>query len=75
MSVSGPLISGVLADFAPWPLRLPYLVYLGLLVLVAALAFPAPKPWPKPVTELRRLSLRPRIGVPHEIRNEFIAPA
>jgi MFS family permease len=72
---AGPLIAGLLADFAPWPLRLPYIFYLGLLVLVAVLAYSGSETVTKPVTELRNLSLRPRIGVPREIRAEFIAPA
>jgi MFS family permease len=72
---SGPLISGLLADFAPWPLRLPFLLDLALLVVVAALARSGSETVTKPVTRWREISLRPRIGVPHEIRGAFVAPA
>jgi MFS family permease len=72
---SGPLISGLLADFAPWPLRLPFLLDLALLAVVAALAWFGSETVAKPVTKWGEVSLRPRIGVPHEIRAAFIAPA
>jgi MFS family permease len=72
---SGPLISGLLADFAPWPLRLPFIVDLALLGAVAALAYSGSETVAKPVTRWREISLRPRIGVPHEIRSAFVPPA
>jgi MFS family permease len=72
---AGPLISGLFADSAPWPLRLPYILYLGLLALVAVLAYSSAETVTEPVPELRRISLSPRLGVPREIRAEFIAPA
>jgi MFS family permease len=71
---AGPLFGGLLAQFAPWPLRLPYLVYLVLLCAVAvAIVFV-----PETVTNPKRLgeaSLRPRLGVPRPIRLQFVAPA
>jgi MFS family permease len=48
---SGPLISGLLADFAPWPLRLPFLLDLALLAVVAALAWFGSETVAKPVTK------------------------
>jgi MFS family permease len=71
----GPVISGLLADFAPWPLRLPFLLDLALLAAVAALARSGAETVEKPVTDWGKISLRPRIGVPHEIRGAFVAPA
>ncbi|WP_119271163.1 MFS transporter [Taklimakanibacter deserti] len=66
----GALASGLLADFAPLPLRLTFMVYLVALALVAVLiwrtretARPAP------------LSFRPRLSVPEKIRAPFVAPA
>jgi MFS family permease len=66
----GALASGLLADFAPLPLRLTFIVYLLALVLVAVLiwhtretARPAP------------LSLKVRLSIPEKIRAPFIAPA
>lgn len=70
----GPLIAGVLAQYAPMPLRLPYLIYLiglappALLVLVIEETVTTPK-------RLREVSLKPRVGVPADILGEFIAPA
>lgn len=70
----GPALAGPLAEYAPWPLRLSFVVYLGLLILVAALtAFGqetvrASGGW-------RIANLRPRLGVPSEIRDRFLAPA
>ncbi|SMF79388.1 MFS transporter [Streptomyces sp. Amel2xC10] len=68
----GPLLSGVLAEYAPYPLRLPYLVHLGLLavtmVLLAALPETVGRPVPRP-------PLRPQgMVVPAEARSVF-APA
>jgi MFS family permease len=71
---AGPLFGGLLAQFAPWPLRLPYLVYLVLLSAVAvAILFV-----PETVTNPKRFgeaSLRPRLGVPRPIRLQFVSPA
>jgi predicted MFS family arabinose efflux permease len=70
----GPLVGGVLAQFAPDPLRLPFLVYLVLLCASAGAIFLAPET----VAERKRLaeaSLKPRLGVPQGIRLQFIAPA
>jgi MFS family permease len=70
----GPLFGGLLAQFAPWPLRLPFVVYLVLLCMVAgAILFV-----PETVTNPKRFgeaSLRPRLGVPRPIRLQFVSPA
>ena len=71
---AGPLFGGVLAQFAPWPLRLPFFIYLVLLVVVAGAIIFAPET----VTNPRRLGeaeLRPRLGVPRSIRLQFVAPS
>ena len=71
---AGPLLSGLLAQFAPAPLRLSYYVYLVLLCGSAgAILFV-----PETVTHPKRLgevSLRPRIGVPQPVRLQFLSPA
>lgn len=71
---AGPLFGGLLAQFAPWPLRLPFVVYLVLLCTVAgAILFV-----PETVTNPKRFgeaSLRPRLGVPRPIRLQFVSPA
>ncbi|HLH49433.1 MAG TPA: MFS transporter, partial [Roseiarcus sp.] len=69
----GPLWAGLFAAFAPWPMRLSYLVYILLLIpLAVAIAATA-----ETVKERRRpsqLSLKPRIGVPRPLWAAFAAP-
>jgi MFS family permease len=71
----GALVSGVLAEYGPWPLRTPYVVYLVVLVAMSALIWIAPEGVKQVVRDPARLSLRPRIGVPRNIRVAFLAPA
>ncbi|HVW92690.1 MAG TPA: MFS transporter [Devosia sp.] len=70
----GPLLSGVLADFAPWPLRLSFAVYLVPLLGLAASVLRT-----RETVEHRKpaeqASLKPRLGVPHELVGRFVAPA
>ena len=71
---AGPLMGGLFAQFAPAPLRLGYFAYLVLLCGAAG-AIAAQRETvaaPKPVAEV---NLRPRIGVPHGIRLQFVSPA
>jgi MFS family permease len=68
----GPLLAGLLAQYAPAPLRLPYLVHLGLLAIccVVTLALPETVDRPQP-----RPPLRPQgMVVPAQVRGVF-APA
>ena len=71
---AGPLLAGLLAQFAPAPLRLPFFIYLILLCGVAvAVAFA-----PETVANRRsfgEVSLKPRLGVPRGIRLQFLSPA
>ena len=71
---AGPLLGGLLAQFAFWPLRLPFFIYLLLLCAVAGAILFAPETLaePKPLSEV---SLKPRFGVPQQIWLRFIAPA
>jgi MFS family permease len=67
----GPLVAGVLAQFAPQPLRLPYIVFGGVLILLAVLVALSPetavRPEPAP-------AWRPqRIAVPPSARGAFFA--
>jgi MFS family permease len=70
----GPVLGGLLAQFAPWPLRLPFCVYLFMLGIMAGVicfvpeTLPTPKSWSE-------VSLRPRLGVPQSIWLQFISPA
>lgn len=70
---AGALTSGLFADYAPMPLRLTFMAYLVALILVTILIWRTQETaQPRP---LARISLRPRLSVPAEIRNRFIAPA
>ena len=67
----GPLIAGLLATFAPWPLRLPYLVFLVALLGLTALVALSPETATPPVPRPR---YRPqRIAVPRHARRTFFA--
>ena len=71
---AGPLLGGLLAQFASAPLRLPFLVYLALLGVTAGVIVFAPETVAKP-RPWREVSLRPRLGVPQQIRLQFVSPA
>ncbi|HKE15698.1 MAG TPA: MFS transporter [Kofleriaceae bacterium] len=71
---AGALVGGVLARYAPAPLRLPFIIYL------VALAAIAPLIWRTRETVVAAaghgaMSLRPRLGVPADVRVPFLAPA
>ena len=70
----GPLFGGVMAQFAPWPLRLPFIIYLVLLGAVAVAILSVPETVPKP-KRLGEVSLEPRLGVPRSIWLPFVSPA
>ncbi|HET6499804.1 MAG TPA: MFS transporter [Amycolatopsis sp.] len=65
----GPVLAGVLAQYAPAPLRLCYLVDLGLVALAAC----AVEAVAEPVQRARHPRLRPqRMAVPAEVRRVFV---
>ena len=67
----GPLISGLLATFAPQPLRLPYLVFLIALLVLTALVALSPE---TVITAAERPRYRPqRVAVPPQARRTFFA--
>ncbi|MEO3814716.1 MFS transporter [Sphaerisporangium sp. B11E5] len=69
----GSLVSGLLAEYAPAPLRTPYLVFLALLVITAVATAFVPETV-RPVTP--RPPYRPqRVSVPDEHRPAFFAAA
>ena len=70
----GPLVAGIVAEYAPAPLVMPFLILLALGIAAAAIT------WLLPETVRHRvrwakLSLRPRVGVPRSILGAFAAPA
>jgi predicted MFS family arabinose efflux permease len=66
-----PLLSGLLAQYAPWPLQLSFMLYLALLLAVALLICFVPET----VRPSGRLNLSPALSLPGAIRTQFIAPA
>lgn len=72
----GALLAGVLAQHAPWPLRLVFLTYLLALLFVGLLLRLAPETvttGERPRPDLA--ALRPRLGVPAQVHARFVAPA
>lgn len=67
----GPLLAGMLAEYAALPTLLSYYVLLGLLAAAALALIMAPETVP----QRRSLSFIPRIGVPHGKRAAFISLA
>jgi len=63
-----------LAQFAPTPLRLPFYVYLVLLCASAAGICFVPETVRDRV-RLAEVALKPRIGIPSNIRLQFLSPA
>lgn len=70
---SGPLLAGALAEYAPAPLRLPYAVHLGLLLLVTAGVWRMPEPVEGAVRRPRVRVARP--AVPQAMRGTFTRAA
>jgi len=69
------LTAGVLAQYAAWPLHLPFVVYLIALAAVMLLASLAPETLERPRRSIKDISITPRVSVPPEIRSKFVAPA
>ncbi|WP_046501234.1 MFS transporter [Streptomyces odonnellii] len=69
----GPLLSGLLAQYAPWPLRLTFLVNLALVAVACVLTWFLPETVRDPV---RWPPLRPQgLAVPPEARAVFVPSA
>jgi MFS family permease len=71
----GSLLSGMLAQYAPWPLHLIFVFYLAMLLMVAILIALTHETVARGGRSLNHISFRPRLGVPPSIRVPFIAPA
>lgn len=68
----GPLVAGLLAQWAPLPIRTPFWVALGLLVPAAA----GVALMPEPVSRQGRASFRPQaLRVPSQVRAVFVRAA
>lgn len=71
----GPLLGGLLAQYAPWPLILPFLAYLVILAVAAVAVARTAETRPQCIDRLRELRVHPRIGVPRDRLGSFTAPA
>lgn len=69
----GALLAGVLVQYAAAPFRLTYVVLLVGYLLLAVAVVVMPEPLRTAPGERPAISLRPRIGVPPEVRGAFLA--
>jgi MFS family permease len=69
----GPLISGLIAEYAPRPLQLPFLIYIGLVAITAV--FIARSPETVNARANPAAPGRTSVAMPRSIRARFIAPA
>lgn len=71
----GPVVGGLLAEYVPGPLVMPFLAYLAILALVAIAIVRTPEPGSRQVRRFRDVRVHPRIGVPRDRLRSFAAPA
>ncbi|HWE46984.1 MAG TPA: MFS transporter [Caulobacteraceae bacterium] len=69
---AGPILAGVLAQYAPWPTRLSFVAYF---VVVALTAILMARTTETISHTTGKPNLKPRVGVPAELRMRFIPPA
>ena len=74
-AAGGPLLGGLLAQYAPMPLELSFYAYLVLLACAAVALTRAPETVRARESDLSKLSFWPKIGVPQDARKRFVAPA
>lgn len=68
----GPLLSGLLVQYAPWPLHLPFLIYIAVVAITAVFIARSPETVSASATPSQSSS---SISVPRSIRARFVAPA
>ena len=71
----GPLVAGLLAQYALWPLRLPFLAYIVAVLCVAVAIARLPEARRPSARRLTDVRLRPRLGVPAHLVGAFAPPA
>jgi hypothetical protein len=69
----GPLISGLLAEYGPRPLKVPFLIYIGVVAITALFIARSPETVNPDATAAR--PGRTSVAMPRSIRARFIAPA
>lgn len=67
------LLSGLLAQHAPWPLHLSFIVYLFILCATAVLVSFTQETVRRP--EPGGFEMHPQLALPQQIRTQFVAPA
>jgi MFS family permease len=71
----GPIVAGALAQYTGAPLAAPFYAYLPIVIIVALLVTRGCETVPDAQARIELGLLRPRVGVPAEIRERFVAPA
>ncbi|QOZ37885.1 MFS transporter [Bradyrhizobium sp. CCBAU 53421] len=67
------LLSGLLAQYAPWPLQLSFIIYLLVACAVAMLIWITRETVQHP--DPRQIELRPKLALPRKVQAQFVAPA
>lgn len=67
------LLSGLLAQYAPWPLQLSFVVYLVVACAVAGLIWFTRETVQHP--DRGQIEIRPKLALPRKIQAQFVAPA
>lgn len=67
----GPLVSGLVAQYSPWPLQLPFVIYIALVAVTAVFIARSPET----VHTVAQTKKRASISIPRSIRAAFVAPA
>ncbi|PZS36475.1 MAG: MFS transporter [Pseudonocardiales bacterium] len=71
----GPLVGGLLAQYAPAPLKLPFLAYMLTLAIVAVAIACTKETRQQRIHKLTDLRVHPRLGVPRDRIGSFTAPS
>lgn len=71
----GGAVAGLLAQHFPNPLRTVFVLYAAALIITTVLLWRVDETVRPKVHSLADLDLRPRVGVPPDIRLQFVAPA
>lgn len=70
----GALVAGAIATFSSSPLQLPFVVYLCILAVSLLAVRTVPETVPISKTRWSRIFLKPRFGVPAQVRKAFLLP-
>jgi predicted MFS family arabinose efflux permease len=71
----GPLVGGLLAQYAPAPLKLPFLAYILALTIVAIAIAGTAETRQHRIHKMGDLRVHPRLGIPRDRIGSFTAPA